>query len=154
MIRSILYTTKKLGRDYQITDTLEAGIVLYGWEVKSIKDKTANFTNAFILYEPDSGRLLLKGLIVPAWHTAPRVSDIEQKRDSVFLTSKREAIKLGLLSKQPGFTLIPKSVYENDRGLIKIEIGVVRGKKKFEKKQMLKERDMQRQMEIDMKNHF
>jgi len=154
MVKALIFTSKKLSRDYQIVDTLEAGIVLQGWEVKSIKARRASFHGAFVIYDFDKSLLLMKGLSVPAWTTAPKVSERDQKRDRILLTSKKEAIKLGLLAKQPGYTLIPKAVYVNDKDLIKVEIGVVKGKKKFEKKQMLKEKDIQRQIEMDMKNRF
>jgi len=124
--------------------------MLYGWEVKSMKAGSVNFRNAFITYTPQQ-ELILQGGSISSWKSAPQVSNAEENRDRKLLVRKSEAIKIGEYSKRPGHTLVPIDAYINDKGLIKLTIALVKGRRQFEKKQKIKERDMQRQIEKDMR---
>ncbi len=115
-----------------------------------MKAGSVNFRSAFINYTP-TGELILQGASIASWKSAPKVTLAEEKRDRRLLVSKAQALKIGEYSKRPGHTLIPLEGYINDKGLIKLSIALVRGRRKFEKKQKIKERDIQRQIERDMK---
>jgi SsrA-binding protein len=133
-----------------VISKLEAGIMLYGWEVKSMKAGNVNFRNAFITYTPQQ-ELMLQGGLIASWKSAPPVSAEAEKRDRKLLVRKSEALKVGEYSKRPGHTLVPIDAYINDKGLIKLTIALVKGRRQFEKKQKIKERDMKRQIDKDLR---
>lgn len=151
-MRSI-FSNKKAAFGYDILDKLEVGIVLRGWEVKSAKAGRFDVSGAFIHLNPE-GELLLKGARIPKWDTGEKVTKDEQFRDRKLLARRTQSLKLGGLASRPGYTLIPLDGYVNDRGLIKLTIALVKGKKKFEKKQKIKERDLERQMRRDIKKYL
>lgn len=146
-----LYSNSGLKYHFEILDTLEAGMVLKGWEVKSIKNRQANLAGAFV--EQDVHGLVLKGMRVPAWKTAPKVPEGEEQRDRRLLVRKREADSFGGMARRPGYTLMPHLMYVDDKGRIKLEIALVKGKKKFQKKQLIKERDIARQIQRELKEY-
>ncbi len=148
-----IYINKRIPHDFDIIDTLEVGIVLKGWEVKSIKARHINMGGAYVDYDPEIG-LILKGAKVPSWRTAPRQGIEEEMRDRVLLAKNSQIQKLSGLAKRPGYTLVPREVYVSEKGLIKLIIVLVKGKKKFQKKQILKEKDLKRQVERDLKDLF
>jgi SsrA-binding protein len=146
----VLYTNKRGLRDYTVVDKLEVGLVLQGWEVKSIKDGRINMQGSYVYYN-DKNQLVLTGVIVPSWSSGKDQTEAEQKRDRLLLAHRRETDKLVGLAKRPGYTLLPSELYVNDRGMIKLQLVVVKGKKKHEKRQKIKERDIERQMQRELK---
>lgn len=146
-----IYLDKNIAFHFEVLDKLEVGVVLFGWEVKSLKSGRFNFKPAFVEFTPDQ-QLVLKGAQISAWKTAPGVSEEMQKRNRNLLAHHREALKIGLASKHPGYSLVPVEIYTTDKGLIKMVIALVKGKKRFEKKQVIKERDQRRAIEMDMKS--
>lgn len=145
-----IYVNKRLGLDFEIVDRLEVGIQLFGWEVKSVKAGSLNMSGAYVDMGVDGG-LYLKQARISSWKNGVKQSDDLQNRTRRLLAHAKEAARIGGLAKRPGFTLVPSSVYVNDKGLIKLEVALVRGRRKFEKKQKIKERDMRRQFDQDMK---
>ncbi|MCA9379182.1 SsrA-binding protein SmpB [Candidatus Dojkabacteria bacterium] len=145
-----IYYNKRAKVDYQILDKLEAGIVLFGWEAKSVKAGHVNMTAAYV--DTMLGTSLeLRGASISSWDSGRMQSDTQKKRDRRLLVHKSQAAKFAQLADRPGYTIIPLSLFVNDKGLIKLEIAVAKGVKKYQKKQKIKERDMRRQLESDMK---
>jgi SsrA-binding protein len=147
-----IFLNKRAAHGVDILDKLETGIVLKGWEVKSVRAGRIDVSGAFVDFSP-RGELHLMNARIPKWDTAPAIDVKEQIRSRKLLAGKSQAAKLGAMASRPGYTLIPLAGYVNDKGLIKIEIALIKGKKKYEKRQLLKERDMERQINKDIKNY-
>ncbi|HYE52099.1 MAG TPA: SsrA-binding protein SmpB [Azospirillaceae bacterium] len=128
--------------DYFITDTLEAGIMLVGTEVKSIRGGRASINEAYA-GERD-GELFLFNAHIPEYQQAGQFFQHEVKRPRKLLVRRRELAKLLNAVRRDGVTLVPISIYFNDRGFAKVELGVAKGKKKGDKREAEKERDWQR----------
>ncbi len=150
MQRKQLFSNKRAYFDYDMVESLTVGIVLYGWEVKSLKAGHANFQDAFVQLD-ENGELILRSSRISAWKSAPVVSDDLQKRERKLLAKRSEAARIGGLARRPGYTMVVLGGFISDRGIIKLELAVVKGKKKFQKKQKLKEQDLAREMRQDLK---
>lgn len=138
----IITTNKRAYFDYEITDTVEAGIVLRGDEVKSIRNKGISINDAFATVHRGSIQLL-NCYIAPYSHAYDKKDTTRQTRQ--LLLHKKEVNKLiGILAKK-GLTLIPLKLYFNDRGYVKLELGLAKSKKLYDKKQSIKERDIKRE---------
>lgn len=133
---------RKARHDYFIDDTLEAGIALAGTEVKSLREGKANITDAYATEK--EGELFLFNAYIPEYRQANQFNH-ETRRPRKLLVHRRQLHRLfGAVQKQ-GMTLVPLSIYFNDRGLAKVELGLARGKKAHDKRQTIKERDWNRQ---------
>lgn len=128
--------------DFFIDETLEAGIMLTGSEVKSLRGGRASVNESYAGLK--GGELFLFNAYIPEYLQAGRIDQHEPKRPRKLLVRRRELDKLAMGIKQKGVTLIPMSVYFNDRGMAKVEIGVATGKKKHDKRATEKDRDWQR----------
>ncbi|CAO3406723.1 SsrA-binding protein SmpB [Azospirillum lipoferum] len=128
--------------DFFIDDVLEAGIMLTGSEVKSLRGGRASVNEAYAGLK--GGELFLFNAYIPEYLQAGRVDQHEPKRPRKLLVRRRELDKLAAGIKQKGVTLVPMSVYFNDRGFAKVEIGLATGKKKHDKRESEKERSWQR----------
>ncbi len=128
--------------DFFIDDVLEAGVMLTGTEVKSLRGGRASVNEAYAGLK--GGELYLFNAYIPEYLQAGRIDQHEPKRPRKLLVRRRELDKLAAGIKQKGVTLIPMSVYFNDRGMAKVEIGVATGKKKHDKRESDKERSWQR----------
>lgn len=128
--------------DFFIDDTLEAGIMLTGTEVKSLRGGRASVNESYAGLK--GGELFLFNAYIPEYLQAGRWLQHEPKRPRKLLIRRRELDKLAAGIKQKGVTLIPMSIYFNDRGMAKVEIGVATGKKKHDKRETEKERSWQR----------
>ncbi|CAO3353085.1 SsrA-binding protein SmpB [Azospirillum sp. 11R-A] len=128
--------------DFFIDDVLEAGIMLTGSEVKSLRGGRASVNEAYAGLK--SGELYLFNAYIPEYLQAGRIDQHEPKRPRKLLVRRRELDKLAAGIKQKGVTLVPMSVYFNDRGYAKVEIGLATGKKKHDKRQSEKDRSWQR----------
>ncbi|MEP7103836.1 MAG: SsrA-binding protein SmpB [Candidatus Dojkabacteria bacterium] len=147
----ILINNKKAYFNYEVIDKIEAGIVLFGWEVKSLKNGNSNITNAFI--RERNGELFLMGSRIGLLASSFIQDKLLELRERKLLLQKNQIRKLIENLKTAGTTVVPLQVYTNDRGLIKLEIGLVKGKKKYEKRQKIKEREQKRIIEQDMKKY-
>jgi SsrA-binding protein len=147
----ILYDNRRAYADYVILDKLEAGIVLVGWEVKSIKAGSLSLTGAYI--KEINNELVLIGSHIPIWKHTNKTGKEDEYRTRKLLVHKKQLNKLVDASKVNGITLIPLQVIQNDSGLIKVIIATARGKKKFDKRQTLKENDMKRRLDSDRKKY-
>ncbi len=127
--------------DYHIDETLEAGLVLYGSEVKSLRKGSASIGESHA-GERD-GELYLFNAYIPEYPGANRFNH-EPRRARKLLVHRRELGKLLGAVKREGVTLVPMSVYFNDRGIAKVQLGLARGKKMADKRNAIKDRDWQR----------
>lgn len=128
--------------DFFIDDVLEAGIMLTGTEVKSLRGGRASVNEAYAGLK--GGELYLFNAYIPEYLQAGRWLQHEPKRPRKLLVRRRELDKIATGIKQKGVTLVPLSVYFNDRGIAKVEIGLATGKKKHDKRESEKERSWQR----------
>ncbi len=133
---------RRARHEYSIEDTVEAGLVLLGSEVKSLRAGQASLAEAWA--GPKDGAIWLLNCHIPAYRQASRMNH-EDRRPRKLLLRKREQEKLLAAIKREGMTLVPLKIYFNDRGIAKLLVGVARGKKKYDKRQSEKERDWNRQ---------
>ena len=128
--------------DYQIDDTFEAGIMLQGTEVKSLRGGKATIGEAYATEE--DGEIWLVNAYIPEYLEANRFNH-ETKRPRKLLLSKREIAKLINAINREGMTIVPLKVYFNDRGRAKVEIGLAKGKKLHDKRETEKQRSWNRE---------
>ncbi len=133
---------RRARHDYFIEETMEAGMLLQGSEVKSLRDGRASINESYA--GPDRGEITLFNAHIPEYKPANRFNH-EPKRPRRLLLRKRERDRLLGLVQREGVTLVPLSLYFNERGIAKLQIGVARGKKKADKRETEKQRDWQRQ---------
>jgi SsrA-binding protein len=128
--------------DYEILDTLEAGIMLTGTEVKSLRQGKANIGDAYATDK--GGEIWLFNVNIPEYNSGGYTRH-EEKRARKLLLKKREISKLLGAVQRDGMTLVPLSIYFNPRGIAKVELGLARGKKKYDKRETEKKRDWSKQ---------
>lgn len=133
---------RRARHDYFINETLEVGIILEGTEVKSLRSGQASIQEAFA--RETDGELWLMNAFVPPYQMASPKTNHEPRRPRKLLIHRKELNKVMGLTKREGITLVPLSIYFNDRGRAKLEIGLARGKKKADKREAEKTRDWQR----------
>jgi SsrA-binding protein len=129
--------------NFFIEDKYEAGIVLLGTEVKSIRDGKLSFNDAFCFF--DKNELWLRGLYI-AEYSHGTVNNHIAVHDRKLLLQKRELRKLQAKLKDKGLTIIPLRVFFNDKNLVKVEIGLAKGKKLHDKRETIKQRDVEREL--------
>lgn len=129
--------------DYFIDDKYDAGMVLLGTEVKSLRDGRASFNDSYCIF--DKGELWLKSLHISEYSHGT-TNNHDPLRDRKLLLKKRELAKLEAKIKEKGYTIIPLRIFFNDKRLIKIEIGLGKGKKQYDKRETIKQRDNDREL--------
>lgn len=134
--------------DYEITDTFTAGIVLTGTEIKSIRLGKAGLTDTFCFIV--NGEVWVKNMYIAEYEFGS-YNNHAARRDRKLLLNRKEIATLQKHNQQSGFTIVPLRVFINDRGLAKMVIGIGRGKKTFDKRQSIKEREDKRMMDRMMK---
>jgi SsrA-binding protein len=145
----LVATNRKARYEYTILETLEAGIALWGTEVKSLREGQVNLTDAYALLE--DGEVILRGLhITPYSHTSQR--DLDPRRDRKLLLHKMEIRRLIGKVREKSLTLVPLKLYFNPRGRAKIELGLAKGKKAYDKRRTIAERDAQRDQQRELKD--
>lgn len=143
-----LAVNKRAKYDYEILDTLEAGLVLFGHEVKSIRAGRMSLLGSYVTIANGGARLI--GSHVQRYPQAGPLPDYDPDRTRQLLVHKRELAKLSGKMEQKGLTLVPISVYTKG-SKIKLEFGIGRGKKQFEKKEQIKRRDVDREIRRALK---
>ena len=133
---------RRARRDYQVEDTLEAGLILKGSEVKSLREGKANIAESYAAVE--DGELWLVNADIPIYTAANRFNH-EPKRRRKLLVSRREIAKLSQAAERQGRTIVPLKLYFNERGLAKLLIGIATGRKAHDKRDVDAKRDWQRQ---------
>jgi len=144
----LINENKKAYFNYQILEKFEAGISLLGQEVKSIKTRGINLTGSYITVRNEE--MYWVGVKIPAYQPKNAPQDYNPERPRKLLLKKAEIKYLIGKSKQKGLTLMPLKLYTK-KGKIKIEFGIVKGKKKFDKRELIKKRDSEREIERALK---
>lgn len=139
----VVAKNKKARRDYHVVDTLEAGIELRGTEVKSVREGKVQLVDGFARVE--GGELYLHNVHISPYEYGNRYN-VDPRRKRRLLAHKAQIRRLERQAAEKGMTLVPLSVYLS-RGRVKIEIGICRGKKRYDKRQAIAERDAKRDMD-------
>lgn len=139
-----LASNPKAYHDYEILETVEAGIVLRGYEVKSIKTGKVSIKGAYV--KVLNGTPYLIGAVIPPYQPGNVPKDYKEQADRKLLMKKSQVDNLLGLAQSHGITLVPLKLYAK-KNLIKLEIGVARGKKKYDKRESIKKKDVQRSKE-------
>lgn len=134
-------SNRKAFHDYFVDERYEAGIELFGTEVKSIRAGTVNLKDSYLIFR--EGELFAKGIHISPYEKG-NIFNRDPMRERKLLMHKREILKLRALSERDGYTLIPLSLYLK-RGRVKVEVGVCRGKKLYDKRESALKRDLERE---------
>jgi SsrA-binding protein len=129
--------------NYAIEDKYTAGVALLGTEVKSIREGKVSFNDAFCLFEQQE--LWVRGLYIAEYKLGTTNNHLAV-HDRKLLLTKRELKKLANKMKEKGYTIVPLKVFFNEKNLVKVEIGLGKGKKLYDKRETLKERDTQKEI--------
>ncbi|HBG42815.1 MAG TPA: SsrA-binding protein [Porphyromonadaceae bacterium] len=135
---------KRASFDYELLDTFTAGIVLTGTEIKSIRLGKGSLVDTFCVFEKDE--LWVRNMYIAEYFYGT-YNNHSARRDRKLLLNRTELRKLMRLVKETGFTIIPTRLFVNDKGLAKLNIAVAKGKKQYDKRQALKEKEDKRTMD-------
>ena len=144
---SELVSNRRARHDYEILETYEAGIVLLGTEIKSLRNHGGTLQDAFVMIE--KGEAWLKNASI-APYSYGNVFNHEERRDRKLLLHKQEIEKLKKIVEQKGLTIIPLGMYLR-KGFVKVKIAVGRGKKQHDKRSSIKAREQKREIERELK---
>ena len=144
----IVIKNKRATFDYELIDKYQAGIVLVGTEIKSIRLGKASLVDTFCYF--NDGELWVKGMNISEYFYGT-YNNHAPRRDRKLLLNKKELSKIRRQTKETGFTIVPTKLFLNEKGLAKLEIAVAKGKKEYDKRESLKEKDDRRQMDRAMK---
>lgn len=140
----VLIRNRRATFDYEILDTYTAGIVLVGTEIKSIRQGKASLVDSYCIVH--RGEIWVKNMYIAEYFFGS-FGNHESRRDRKLLLNKREIRTLENAAKDVGYTIIPLKLYINDKGLAKLEIGLARGKKQYDKRAAIKEREQKRELD-------
>ena len=145
---AVFIQNKKVRLNYEILKTLEAGIELFGHEVKALRNKQGSLKGAHVIARGDE--VFLVGATIPPYQAANTPDSYDAMRPRKLLLTKREIGEIAGSESQKGLTIVPISVYSKARKL-KLEIAIVRGKKQHDKREDLKKKDAKRSIAREMK---
>jgi SsrA-binding protein len=148
MSQDLYIKNKRAYFEYSILDKYVAGIKLLGTEIKSIREGKANLADAFCTFI--DGQLYVRNLHISEYSHGSFYNH-EAKRDRVLLLNKKELKKLLTRGEEKGLTIVPLAIFISDRGFAKLEIGLAQGKKTFDKRETMKERDTKIEMDRALK---
>ncbi|HEC32753.1 MAG TPA: SsrA-binding protein SmpB [Candidatus Kaiserbacteria bacterium] len=143
-----LIRNKKATFNFEILETFEAGLELLGYEVKSLRKKRGSLEGSHVVVR--GSEVFLVGATIPPYQPINTPKDYDTERTRKLLLNKKEINKLGGAESQRGLTIVPISVYNKGRNL-KLKIAIARGKKKSDKRQVIKDRDSKKDIERQMK---
>jgi len=146
----IIAENRRARFDYAIEEDIECGIILVGSEVKSLRENGANIAESYASVE-DGELYLINGYIAPFQQA--RVWKHEERRRRKLLVSRKQLAQLWNATQRKGMTLVPLVMYFNDRGLVKLKIGIAKGKKNHDKRETEAKRDWARQKQRLLKDH-
>ena len=140
----ITIKNKRASFDYELLETFTAGLVLTGTEIKSIRLGKASLVDTFAIVE--HGEVWVKNMYV-AEYCFGTYNNHAPRRDRKLLLNRKEIRRLQTAAKDRGFTLVPTRLFINERGLAKLVLAIARGKKEYDKRQSIRERDDRREMD-------
>jgi len=138
---------KKATFDYEVLEKYEAGLILQGQEVKSIRTGHMHLSGSYVIIQ--NGKAELIGAKVPAYQPKNAAESYNPEQSRKLLLNKKELDYLAGRANEKGFALIPLKVYDNN-GRIKLEFGLAKGKKNYDKKEKIKKRDVERQTKREL----
>ncbi len=139
---------KRATFDYELVETFTAGIVLTGTEIKSIRQGKASLVDTYCLFEGNG--LWVRNMYIAEYFYGT-YNNHSARRDRKLLLNKTELRKISRLTKETGFTIVPVRMFINDRGLAKVVIAVAKGKKEYDKRQSIREKEDKRAMDRMLK---
>lgn len=142
---------KRARFDFEILETIEAGIVLFGYEVKSLRARHGKLEGSHVIIR--GGEAFLVGASIPPFQPKNTPKTYEPDRVRKLLLSSGQIKELGQKSDARGLTIVPLSMYNKGR-LVKVSIGIARGKKKTDKREALKKRDTEREINRELKRQY
>ena len=146
----VIATNRKAYHDFFVLDTYEAGIVLVGSEVKSIRLGNVNLKDSYVTFSRD-GEVFVKNMFVKTYDKTTSFV-LDERRDRKLLLNKAEASKIFSKVKEKGNTIVPLSIYFKGQH-VKLEIALAKGKHTYDKKDVLKDKDTFRELQRDLKNY-
>jgi len=156
MADKINIKNKKAFHDFFIEEKFDAGIVLYGTEIKAIRAGKAGLTDSYCVLLPIPGNAERKELWIKmniSEYSHGNLNNHEPRRDRKLLLKAREIKKLDRKTQGKGVSIIPLRIYINEKGFAKVEIAIATGKKQFDKRETLKQSDSKRELDRVMKKH-
>ncbi len=141
---NIQIKNRKAGYEYEFVEKIEAGIMLKGTEVKSLREGKASIQEAYCFFRNEE--LFVKGMNISPYAQASFESH-DMTRDRKLLLKKRELIKFKSKTEEKGLTIVPVRLYINGRGFAKLEIALAKGKKIYDKRDSIKQKDQKRELE-------
>ena len=148
--KKLVASNKKARHEYFIEETYETGIVLTGTEIKSVRMGKVSIKESYA--KIDNGEVIILGMNISPYEQGNRFN-VDPVRPRKLLMHKQEIRKLIGYTTQKGFTLVPLSMYINEKGLAKLELGVARGKKNYDKREDIAKRDADKKMQQAMKKY-
>jgi len=149
--RKLVANNKKAYHDFFIEETYEAGIVLTGTEIKSVRQGKVSIKESYAKIH--NGEMMLYGMNISPYEQGNRYN-VDPLRERKLLLHKQEIRKLIGYTTMKGLTIVPLKMYINEEGRAKVEIGVARGKKNYDKRDNIAKRDAQRDMDRKMKERY
>lgn len=135
---------RKASYEFEFVEKVEAGIILKGTEIKSLREGKASIQEAYCYFK--KGELFIKGMNISPYSQASFESH-DMTRDRKLLLKKRELEKFKSKTEEKGLTIIPVKIYINSRGLAKLQIALAKGKKIYDKRESIKKKDQKRELE-------
>ncbi|MEJ5963065.1 SsrA-binding protein SmpB [Pedobacter immunditicola] len=149
MKNDVQIKNKRAYFDYHIVEKFNAGIALLGTEIKAIRQGKSNMSDAFCMF---IGNILYVRNLHISEYSNSSFYHHDIKRDRALLLHKKELRKLKAKSEEKGYTIVPLRIYTNERGFAKIEIALAQGKKEYDKRDSIKDRESKRELDRAMKN--
>lgn len=147
---STLVHNKKASFNYEFVERLEAGIELMGTEVKSLRNGNGTLEGAYIIIR--GGEAFISGMTIPPYQVNNTAKDYEPERLRKLILTKNEIEKLAGIESKKGLTIVPVSMYNKNRK-IKVDIAIARGKREFDKRETIKKRDSDREIQRTLKGN-
>lgn len=145
-----LVHNKKASFNYEFIERLEAGIELLGTEVKSLRNGNATLEGSYIIIR--GGEAFISGMTIPPYQVNNTAKDYEPERLRKLILTKNEIEKLAGIESKKGLTIVPVSMYNKNRK-IKVDIAIARGKREFDKRETIKKRDSDREIQRTLKGN-
>ena len=151
MNQQIAASNRKAYHEYHILDKYEAGIELFGTEVKSLREAQANLKESYVIVRKNQA--WISGMHINRYSNTGHEGH-DPIRNRRLLLNKREILKIKQNIEQKGLTVVPLKLYFSENGWAKVEIGLAKGKKIFDKKNSIKERDIKRDMQREIRDKY
>ena len=140
---NLIFKNRKASFNYSFSDKYTAGVVLKGSEIKSIKDQSVDFSNSYCIIK--NNEIFIIGMNIKEYKFA-NLNNHDPDRDRKLLLNKKEINQIKKKVSEKKFSIIPTKLFMSGRGLVKIEIGLGKGKKEYDKREDIKQRDIDRRL--------